>query len=44
MSVSTIHMICYFNGNLLRTETDVKYVGNKAVIVPFDVPIDCTLK
>ena len=24
------------------TETDVKYIGNKAVIVPFDVWIDCT--
>ena len=44
MYVSTIHMVCYYNGNLLRTETDVKYVGNKVVIVPFDVPIDCTFK
>ena len=24
------------------TKTYVKYVGNKTVIVPLDVPIDCT--
>ena len=35
-------MICYYNGNILRTEIDVKYVGNKALIVPLDVRIDCT--
>ena len=44
MSVSTIPMICYYNGNILRTEIDVKYVGNKAVIVPLDVPVECTLE
>ena len=44
MSVSTIPVICYYNGNILRTETDVKYVGNKAIIMPFDVSIDCTFE
>ena len=44
MSVSTIPVICYYNGNILRTETYVKYVGNKAVIVPFDVPVECTFE
>ena len=44
MSVSTILMICYYNGNILRTETDVKYVGNKAVIVPLDVLVECTFE
>ena len=44
MSVSTIHVICYYNGNLLKIEIDVKYVGNKAVIVPLDVLVDCTFK
>ena len=44
MYVSTIPMICYYNGNLLRTETDVKYVENKVVIVPLDVPVDCTFE
>ena len=40
MFVSTIPMICHYNGNILETKTDVKYVGNKAVIVPLDVPVD----
>ena len=44
MFVSTIPMICYYNGNILRIETDVKYVGNKAIIVPLDVLIDCTFE
>ena len=44
MSISTILMICYYNGNIMRTETYVKYVGNKVVIVPLDVLIDCTLE
>ena len=33
-------MICFYNEKILRTETDVKYVGNKAVIVLLDVSID----
>ena len=44
MFVSTILVICYYNGNLLRIETNVKYVGNKAAIVPLDVPVDCTFE
>ena len=44
MYVSSISVICYYNGNILRTETYVKYVGNKAVIVPLDVPIECTFE
>ena len=40
MSVSTILVICYHNGNILSTEINVKYVGNKVVIVPLDVPIN----
>ena len=44
MFVSTIHVICYYNGNILRTETNVKYVGNKAIIVPLDVPTKCTFE
>ena len=42
MYESTIPIICFYNGKIERTETDVKYVGNKAVIVLLDVPIDCT--
>ena len=41
MSVSTIPVICYYNGKILRTKTDVKYGGSKAVIVPFDVLVEC---
>ena len=44
MYVSTIPVICYYNGNILRTETDVKYVGNKTVIVPLDVLVECTFE
>ena len=44
MYVSTIPVICYYNGNILRIETYVKYVGNKAVILPLDVRVDCTFE
>ena len=42
--VSTITVICYYNGQLLRTETYVKYEGRKARIVPLDVPVECTFE
>ena len=44
MSISTIFIICYYNGNIPRIETYVKYVGKKAVIVPLDVLFDCTFE
>ena len=44
MFVSTITVICYYNGQLLRIEIDVKYKGRKARIVPLDVPIECTFE
>ena len=44
MYVSTIPMICYYIGKILRTETDVKYGGSKAVIVPLDVLVECTFE
>ena len=44
MFVSTIPVICYYNGNILRTETYVKYGGRKAVIMPLDVPVECTFE
>ena len=37
-------MICYYNGQILRTETYVKYEGRKSVIVPLDVPVECTFE
>ena len=39
---STIPVICFYNGKTERIETYMKYAGNKAVIMPIDVPIDCT--
>ena len=41
MSVFSIPVICYYNGDILRTETYVKYVGNKAFIAPLDILADC---
>ena len=43
-SIFSIPVICYYNGDILRTEKDVKYVGNKALIVPLDIPADCTFE
>ena len=31
--ISTILVIYCYNGNILRTEIDVNYVGDKAIIV-----------
>ena len=42
MCDSTIPVICFYNGKYERTKTNVKYVGNKVVIMPLDVQIDCT--
>ena len=44
MYVSTITVVCYYNGQLLRTKTDVKYEGRKACIVLLDVPVKCTFE
>ena len=44
MFVYSILVICYYNGNILRTKTYVKYVENKVVIVPLDVQVECTFE
>ena len=44
MFVSTILVISYYNGKILKTETDMKYIENKVVIVPLDVPVNCTFE
>ena len=44
MSVSSIPVMCYYNGHIVRTDNDVKYDGNEASIVPLEIPIDCTLE
>ena len=42
MYVSSIPVICYYNGDILRTDNDVKYVGNKASIMPLDIIFSST--
>ena len=42
MCDSTLPIIRFYNGKIERTEIDVKYFGNKVVIVSLDIPIDCT--
>ena len=42
MCDSIIPVICFYNQKTTRTKTYVKYVDNEAIIVPFDVLIDCT--
>ena len=44
MSVSTIPVICYYNGQMLRTKTDITYEGRKAVILLMDIPDECTFE
>ena len=44
MFVSTIPVICYYNGQILRTKTDVEYEGRKTIIAPLDIPVECTLQ
>ena len=44
MFICTIPVICYYNGKILKTKTDVKYFGNKAVIVPLNVSVNCTFE
>ena len=44
MSVSSIPVMCYYNGHIVRTDNDVKYDGNKASIVPLEIPVDCTFE
>ena len=42
MFVSTILVIGLYNGNIVRTETDVKYIENMSLCL--DVLVDCTFK
>ena len=41
MFVLTIPVICYYNGQILRSEIDVKYEGRKTVILSLDVSVEC---
>ena len=44
MSVSSIPVICYYNGHIVKTDNDVKYDGNKTSIMPLDIPAECTFE
>ena len=44
MYVSSIPVMCYYYGHIVRTDNDVKYDGNKASIVPLEIPVDCTFE
>ena len=42
MTDSTVEVICYWYGTILRTEADLRYIGNNVEIEPIDVPIHTT--
>ena len=44
MSVSTIPVICYYNGQIVRTKTNVEYEGSKTFIVSLKIPVECTFQ
>ena len=44
MSVSTIPVICYYNGQIVRTKTYVKYEGSETCIAPLKIPVECTFQ
>ena len=39
MSESIVLVICFYKEKMLRTEIDVKYIGDLVVIVPLNVPV-----
>ena len=42
MTDSTVEVLYYWNEKILRTETDLRYIGNNVEIEPIDVPIHTT--
>ena len=44
MSVSTIPVTCYYNGQILRSKTYVEYEESETFIEPLDVPVECTFQ
>ena len=44
MSVPTIPVTCYYNGQISRSQTDVEYEGSETVIEPLDVPVEYTFQ
>ena len=41
---SIVPMICFCNRKMLKTEIDLKYVGNGVVIVPLNVFVNSTFE
>ena len=44
MSFPTIPVTCYYNGQILRSKTDVEYEGSETFIEPLGVPVECTFQ
>ena len=42
MTDFTVEVLCYWNRTILRTETNLRYIGNNVEIEPIDVPIHTT--
>ena len=42
MTNSTVEVLCYWNGTIFRTKTDLRYIGNNVEIEPIYVPIHTT--
>ena len=44
MLESIIYVICFYNGKMLRTKIDVKYVEEKIIIVSLDAFVSSTFE
>ena len=42
MSNLSMAIGCFCNGKMVRTQTDVDYVGDRVVVEPTDVPLKTT--
>ena len=42
MTDSTVEVLCYWNGTILRTKIDLRYIENNVEIELIDVPIHTT--
>ena len=42
MTDSTMKVLCYWNGTILRTKTNLRYIEKDVEIVPIDVPVRTT--
>ena len=42
MSNLSVTIVCFCNGKMVRTQTDVDYVGDRVVVEPIDVPLGTT--